>query len=124
MSLFRAVLLIDHHEARLVQFDAEHTVAERIREHSHHTKQHGSAVRSEHEFYAEVCEAMKGVAEVLVTGSHQSQADFRHYLQKHRPAQEKQVIGYETVDHPTEAQLVALARKVFLRHDSGLPTAS
>ncbi len=126
MSLFHAVLLIDHHEARLLQFDAEHVEAERIRSHSHHTKQRGSAVRSEHEFYAEVCDALKGIHEVLVTGSKTAQADFRHYLEKHRPAQVAQVVGYESVDQPSDRQLVALARQYFLRHDrmAGLPTPS
>jgi stalled ribosome rescue protein Dom34 len=109
MSLFHAVLWLDHHEARLLQFDAEHVELERIREHSHHTKQHGSAVRSEHEFYAEVCERMAGIAELLVTGSHQAQADFKHYLAKHRPALQSQVAGYETVAKPSDAQLVARA---------------
>ena len=99
---------------------------ERIREHSHHTKQHGSAVRSEHEFYAEVCERMAGIAEVLVTGSHQAQADFRHYLSKHRPALKSQVAGYETVAKPSDAQLVAVAREFFVRFDrmNGVPTPS
>ncbi|MBB5204881.1 stalled ribosome rescue protein Dom34 [Inhella inkyongensis] len=124
MSLFHAVLWLDHHEAKLLQFDAEHVEAERIKSHSHHTKQRASAVRTEHEFFGEVCDAMAGIAEVLVTGSKTAQADFRHYLEKHRPALVKQVVGYEAVDHPSDKQLVALARQYFLKHDrmNGVPT--
>lgn len=124
MSLFHAVLWLDHHEAKLFQFDAEHIEAERIRSHTHHTKQHGSAVRSEHEFFADVCDAMKGVTEVLVTGSRTAQTDFRHYLEKHRASQVSQVVGYETVDHPSDKQLVAMARQYFVKHDrmAGVPT--
>lgn len=124
MSLFHAVIWLDHHEARLLQFDTEHVELERIREHSHHTKQHGSQVRSEHEFLAEVCDRMAGIAEVLVTGSHQVQADFKHYLAKHRPALRAQVAGYETVNKPSDKQLVALAREFFIKHDrmTGVPT--
>lgn len=124
MSLFHAVLWLDHHEARLLQFDAEQVELERIREHSHHTKQHGSEVRSQHEFYAEVCDRMAGIAEVLVTGSQMAQTDFRHYLLKHRPALKSQIAGYETVDKPSDKQLVALARDYFVRHHrmKGLPT--
>ena len=35
-----------------------------------------------------------------------------------------QIKGYETVDHPSDAQLVALARKYFVKFDrmAGLPT--
>ena len=124
MTLFHAVLWLDHHEAKLLQFDAEHVEAERIKAHSHHTKQRASAVRTEHEFFGEVCDAMAGIAEVLVTGSKTAQADFRHYVEKHRPALVKQVVGYETVDHPSDKQLVALARPYFLKHDrmNGVPT--
>jgi stalled ribosome rescue protein Dom34 len=124
MPLFHAVLWLDHHEAKLMQFDVDHVQSERIRAHSHHTKQHGSAVRSEHEFYGEVCNALPGIAEVLVTGSHTAQADFKHYVEKHRAALVPHIVGYETVDQPTDKQLVALARGYFLKHDrmSGVPT--
>jgi stalled ribosome rescue protein Dom34 len=124
MSLFHAVLWLDHHEAKVLQFDAEHVQAERVKAHTHHTKQHGSAVRSEHEFYAEVCDALAGIAEVLVTGSRTAQSDFKHYVEKHRAALAPQIVGYETVDHPSDKQLVALARTYFLKHDrmAGVPT--
>lgn len=124
MTMFHAVVLIDHHQAQVLQFDAEHVQAEKIKARTHHTKQHGSAVRTEHEFYAVVCDALAGIAEVLVTGSHTALADFRHYVDKHRPALAPQVVGYETVDHPSDKQLVALARQYFLKYDrmAGTPT--
>jgi len=52
-----------------------------------------------------------------VTGSHTAQADLRRYIEKHRPAHVKQIVGYETVDHPSESQLVALDRTYFLKYD-------
>ncbi len=124
MTLFHAVVWIDHQQAQVLQFDAEHVQASKVKAHTHHTAQHGSAVRSQHEFYAHVCDALAGIPEVLVTGSHQAQADFRHYVEKHRPATSKQIMGWETVDHPTENQLVALARKAFIKIDrmAGTPT--
>ena len=126
MSLFHAVVWIDHHNAQVLQFDTEHVQAQKVKAHSHHTKQHGSAVRTEHEFFAEVCDALAGVPEVLITGSRTAQVDFKHYVEKHRPALPAQIKGYETVDHPSDAQLVALARKYFVKFDrmAGLPTPS
>lgn len=117
MSMFHAVVWLDHHSANILQFDAEHVQAEKVKASSRHTKQHGSEVRTEHEFFAEVCEALQGIGEILVTGSKTAQADFKHYLEKHRPAQVKNVVGYETVDHPSDKQLVALARQYFLKYD-------
>lgn len=126
MTLFHAVVLIAHDHAQVLQFDAEHVQAQKVKMHHHPTKQHGSQVRSEHEFLGEVCDALEGIAEILVTGSKTALADFKHYADKHRPLTAKRIVGYETVDHPTEPQLIALARQHFLRFDrmSGTPTPS
>ena len=124
MSLFHAVVWIDHHSAQILQFDAEHVQAQKVKAHSHHTKQHGSTVRTEHEFFGEVCDALGDIAEVLISGSHTAQVDFKHYVDKHRPQLAPQIKGWETVDHPSDAQLVALARKYFVKYDrmAGGPT--
>lgn len=124
MTTFHAVVRIDHQQAEVLQFDAEHVQAQKVKTHTHHTAQHGSGVRTEHEFFAHVCDALAGIAEVLVVGSKTAQADFRHYVEKHRPALARQVVGYETVDHPTPNQLVAFARQYFLKYDrmAGTPT--
>lgn len=124
MSLFHAVVWLDHHQANVLQFDAEHVQAEKVKASSRHSKQHGNAVRTEHEFYADVCTALDGIAEVLVTGGGSALADFKHYVDKHRAPLAPRIVGYETVDHPSDKQLVALARQYFLRHDrmAGVPT--
>ena len=124
MSLFHAVVWIDHHSAQVLQFDADQSQAHKVKAHIHHTRQHGSSVRTEHEFFGEVCDALADIKEVLVTGSHTAQADFRHYVDKHRPTVGQQIVGWETVDHPTEGQLLALAQRYFVKHDrmAGIPT--
>lgn len=124
MSLFHAVVLIDHQKAQVLQFDAEHVQAQKVKAHSHHTAQHGSAVRTSHEFFGEVCDALGGVTEVLVAGPRTGLADFRHYVDKHRSETARRIVGYETVDHPSEAQLIAFARQYFLKYDrmAGTPT--
>jgi hypothetical protein len=118
MNLSHAVVWTDHKSAQVLQFDAEHVLAQKVRTHSHHTAQHGSTVRSEHEFFGEICDALDGITEVLVTGSRTAIADFRHYADKHKPQTAKRIVAYEVVDHPSEKQLVAFARKYFLKHDS------
>lgn len=124
MSLFHAVVWLDHQTAQILQFDAEHVQAQKIKAHAHQTRQHGSTVRTEHEFFGSVCDALAGITEVLVTGPHTAQADFKHYVDKHRPETAGVVVGYETVDHPSDNQLVALARQYFLKYDrmAGTPT--
>lgn len=124
MTTFHAVVRIDHQAAEILQFDAEHVQAQKVKAHTHHTAQHGSGVRTEHEFFGAVCDALAGIQEVLVAGPRQAGADFRHYVEKHRPALAPRIVAYETVDHPTTPQLVALARQFFLKYDrmAGTPT--
>jgi hypothetical protein len=122
MSHSHAVVWTDHQNAQVLQFDAEHVRTKKIRSHTHYTRQHGSTVRTEHEFFGEVCAAVDDVAEVLITGSRTAIADFRHYAEKHRPHTAARIVGYEVVDHPSENELVAAARKYFLRYDEmGIP---
>ncbi len=125
MTLSHAVVWTDHHAAKVLKFDDENTTARVIREHTYSTGQHGSAVRSEHEFYAELCDQLDDVGQVFVTGSHTALADFRHYVDKHRPRTAARIVAYETVDHPSENQLVALARKHFVAAErmAGTPTS-
>ncbi|MDP1532737.1 MAG: hypothetical protein Q8N44_01165 [Rubrivivax sp.] len=126
MTTFHAVVWLDHQSAQVLQFDAEHVQAEKVKAHSHHTAQHGSTVRTQHEFFGQVCDALDGITEVLAVGPRTGVSDFEHYARKHRPQTAERIVGYETVDHPSENQLVALARKYFLKFDrmAGTPTPS
>lgn len=124
MTLLHAVVWLDHHQAEILQFDPEHVQASKVKARTSHTRTHGNGVRTEHEFHAHVCDALTGVPEVLVTGSKTSLKDFRRYVDKHRAALAPHIFGYEAVDHPSQPQLVALARRFFLKADrmAGTPT--
>ena len=126
MNTLHAVLRIDPHSAQLLRFDDDHVNASKAKEHTHHTAQHGSAVRTEHEFFGHVSDSLTGVEEILVVGGCNAAENFRHYCQKHRPQLIAHILDVLVVDHPTEAQLVALARRYFIAHDrmAGIPTPS
>lgn len=117
MSLFHAIALIDHQSAQVFQIDSEQVLESKVHMHTYSTQQHGSEVRSQHEFFGEVCDAFEGITEVLVVGGHTGLADFRHYVDKHRPLTAKNIVEYQVVDHPTDNQLVALGRKFFSEYD-------
>ena len=117
MSLFHAVAFVDHQSAQLLQFAPDQRVEQHVHEQLKFTRQHHSGVRTEHEFFGAVCDAIDGIAEVLVVGGHTGLADFRRYVEKHRPQTVPRIAGYEVVDHPTDNQLVALARIFFAKHD-------
>ena len=117
MPLAHAVLWLDHHHADLIQFNREEVTSTKVKDHAHDTRQHHSGVRTQHEFYGKVCDALAGISYVLVAASGNAQSDFRGYVEKHRTAILPQLVGWETVDHPTEGELVALARTFFPGHD-------
>jgi hypothetical protein len=117
MSHFHAVAFVDHESAQVLQFDSTSVVERRAHQHQHLTRQHRSGRRSEHEFFAEVCNLLDDNAEVLVTGGRKGLADFQHYLEKYRPLTTPRIVGYEVADHPSEKQLVALARKHFVKYE-------
>ncbi len=124
MTFHHAVLWIDHQSAQLLEFDAEHVQASKVKAHQHFTHQHGSEVRTQHEFFAQVCDALADVPQVLVVGPRTGLSDFEHYAKKHRPQTAAHVADYQVQDHPTQNQLVALARLYFLKADrmAGVPT--
>jgi hypothetical protein len=113
MTLHHAVVWTDHRSARVLQFDADQVVSQAVHMHSHPTAQHGSGVRTQHEFFGQLCDALDAVESVLVTGSHSVLADLRHYVEKHRSHTAGHIVGYEVVDHPSDNQLVAQGRAYF-----------
>lgn len=117
MPLANAVVRIDHQTAEVLEFDAAHVHSHQLRAHRHYTRQHHSDVRTEHAFFGEVCDALAGIDSVICAGSHTSLAAFRHYIEKHRTAVGKQIQHWEVVDHPSEGQLVAYARKFVATHE-------
>jgi hypothetical protein len=113
MKSSRGVAHLSHQNAQVIEFDDTTTHVLKTEQHAHATRQHGSEVRSEHEFFGSVCDLLEGFAKVLVTGGHTPLADFQHYVVKHRPLLAARIAAYEVVDQPSENQLVALARKRF-----------
>ncbi|MEP6502564.1 MAG: hypothetical protein ABJD97_04505 [Betaproteobacteria bacterium] len=111
MNSSHAIAHLDHRSAQLIDLGPDIERVVKTGQHAHATRQHGSEVRSEHEFFASVCDLIDGFAKVLVTGGHTPLADFRHYVAKHRPLTAPRIAGYDVVDHPTDKQLVALGRR-------------
>jgi stalled ribosome rescue protein Dom34 len=124
MTTQHAALWLDHHEARIFALDAEPPTLQRVHEHAHPTHQHHSEVRTVHEFFDSVCDALNDTAQVLVLGSKTAVADFRHYVEKHRAKLSRHVAQYDTVGRLSDAQIVAHAHKAFVKIDrmGGVPT--
>lgn len=105
------VIHLTHLSAHAIELDGEPSNATNVAQHVRATRQHGSLVRSQHEYFGEVCDLLEEFPRGVVAGGHTTLSDFRHYVAKHRAHIADRIAAYEVVDHPTDNQLVALARK-------------
>ena len=58
---------------------------------------------------------------VLITGPANAKTELIKHIHQHAPQLMKIIVGVETVDHPSDAQLVAHARHYFKIEDLMLP---
>lgn len=118
-----AVIWIDHNEARV--FHLEQSGAEKTTlTPKHHVHKHpkGRGEPREHpeeakRFFAEVGKAVADVDAILILGPSSGKLELFRYLHDHDRRVEQKVVGIETVDHPTDGQIVAMARLAFKASD-------
>jgi len=75
----------------------------------------------EPEFMKEVASAISVAGEILVIGPGNAKTEFMTYVEKHDPKLKAKILGVETVDHPSDGEIVAYARKFFKPVDEMLP---
>ena len=68
-------------------------------------------------YYHEVAHAVADAKEILVVGPSNAKLALIKHLHKHDPAVADKVVGFESVDHPSDGQLLAYARHYFLKVD-------
>lgn len=116
MSTFHAVVWMDHQEAHVLMFDREHVESQRIKSRSHH--KHQGKAGDAPVFFAEVARALSGTHEVLVTGPGKARNEFRDWCAGHAKPIASAIVESLPADHPTDNQLVALARQYFKKFDA------
>lgn len=149
MSTNHAIVWIDRSEAHVIMFDRAHVESQLIKSRStfhkakgghvgSHQDKHGRGVEdsgrhsaegghalSDEAYYHEVAQALTGVHEILVTGPAMAKDEFRAHCKRHDKAIDKAIVDVVSSDHPTDPQLVAMAKKYFLKYDNlqGKPAA-
>ncbi len=117
---FHAVVWIDHHEARVFHFSASDSNEIVIRpkdpvRHIHHKANSiGSGHASEDQAYLQsVADAVADAGAILITGPASEKTELVNHIGRHAPALKAKIKGVEALDHPTDGEIVALARKFF-----------
>ncbi len=121
MTLHAAVW-IDHHEAKIFHVDDPSFDPAVLKPH-HHVKRHPTTT-AEHahpadatHFFEEIARALADAEEILVVGPGSAKLELIKHVHKHDHALEPKIVGVETVDHPTDGQLVAYVKRYFHAKD-------
>ncbi len=120
MSAHHAVIWLDHHEARVFRFTGEDIARVELHAHEHphrHLHREKGHNTPDAHFFDEAVKALSDAERILVVGPGKAKLELLRHLHTHAHALETKVVGVETVDHPTDNQLVAYARKYFEHSD-------
>jgi hypothetical protein len=130
MSHFHAVVWLDHSEAHVMHIsldDVEKSVIHPAHPHQHLHARSGSIgdgrKGEDQAYYHAVAQALAGAQEILIVGPAQAKLQLVKHIHAHDHGLVDRIIGVETVDHPSDGQLVAHARKYFRAKDQMLGQA-
>ncbi len=119
-----AVVWIDHREARVFHFNADEVEKLVIHPDHRHTHIHHKAnsmgsghAAEDHKYLDAVAGAISEAREVLIAGPGGAKTELMKHIAQYEPRQLAAIRAVETVDHPTDGELVAHARKYFRAED-------
>lgn len=112
---------IDKNEAKIFHVEGEAVEREKVSAAHHHVHRHPKAEETrthnhpldELRFFAQVVALVEDGDELLLTGPGVEKLRLLRYFQDHLPVLAARVVGIETSDHPTDAQLGAHIRHYF-----------
>ena len=122
---FHAMVWIDHRQAKVFHFDAEHDREVIIRNSHQHQNLHHKANSSDSghapvdkEYLHRVVAEVETAGALLIVGPGSAKTELRKYAQQFRPDVAARIRAVETVDHPSDGQLLAHGRKYFLADEA------
>jgi stalled ribosome rescue protein Dom34 len=127
---------LDHREAHIASFSLGSSQLIEVHSHSPERRIHRKAreigsgkAADDHNYFDEIAESLVNIHEVLLAGPGNAKTAFETYVKDRHVDLAKRIVGLETLDHPTDGQLLAHARKSFkvidrlgLDNDSTKPT--
>ena len=115
------ILFIDSDHAKLFKLGIDKVETENLKrtEIHHHTASDKDKLHKDGgHFFNDVASKLKGMKEILLVGPGLAKNHFKTHLEKHHHAElAKHIVGLETVDHPTDNQIIAVGRKFFKNYD-------
>jgi stalled ribosome rescue protein Dom34 len=120
MSLNNAVVWLDHTKALVIHFDKNASESEALKTHSTHAhprQNHADSHANEDDntlFFNDIANALTDSQQILVVVPAEEKSVFMKHLTSKVPTVADKVKAVETVDHPSDGQLLAYARQYFV----------
>jgi stalled ribosome rescue protein Dom34 len=113
---FHAVVWIDHKQARIFHFNVEAADKTVIRDHvvrdiHSREKRTGHRIEENKPFFDDVAKAIADAGAILIVGPAGEKTEFAKFLAEKHPAVGAHVEGVESLDHPTDGELLDAARR-------------
>lgn len=120
MSFQHAIVWLDHHEARVIDFAVDEHRTVTVHEENGPRQLHRKAsvigtgkAPSPKQYFEDVVSAIGDAREVLITGPGTAKNEFQRMLGNRHADLAKRVVGLETMDHPSDSELLAYGRRYF-----------
>ena len=120
MSHYHAVVWIDHQKATVWQFTSTEQTSTAIHAHDQHQRVHsrksahgGHKSPADRHYFEDVVHALDGAHEILLMGPAQTKQEFAGYLRDKHAELARAIVAVESADHPTDAEVLAYARRHF-----------
>src|SRR5690349_3592372 len=107
MTPFHAAVWIDHEHAKIFHVDEHRFDESLIRAPNKNVRRDPAASE---QFFHQVAGALATSGEILVVGPGSAKLKLIKHIHRHDRALDEKIVGVETVDHPSDKQLVAYIR--------------
>jgi stalled ribosome rescue protein Dom34 len=121
---FHAIVWIDHHQAKVFRFNASDVERDVIRPHDPtvHLHHKANTIGSGHapvdkDFLRRVTESVSEAGAIMIVGPASAKTELAAHIAAHAPDLSARVSTVEAADHPSDGELMALARKFFRAND-------
>jgi hypothetical protein len=125
---YHAVVWIDHHEARIIHFNADAADEELV--HPAHPPRHlhckvgspsGTHQRGDPAYFRAIAEAVSDAAAFIVVGPSSAKGEFKAWLEAEMPPTAKHLFAVMAAPRMTDGELITKARQYFRAADRMRP---
>jgi stalled ribosome rescue protein Dom34 len=120
MTHFHAVVWIDHHQARIFHLGLSGVDGDVVhpQQPTHHIHHKANSIGSGHDhlskdFLTEVAHGLADAGEILIIGPAGAKDELAKFVREHHHAIAGRIVGVEPADHPSDREIIALAKRHF-----------